>query len=569
MRKSKKWILFFFCLTALAVGIFFVCFDRPYNMHYTVEASTTQPNVLEISLDISNSILSKGKRLSLYTGDKMIALKSCVDKSGDRLPAQHLDTSIDFYLGRGGKVTLSYEVKVGSLGKHGLRGSTSENYCIFDGGEAFLLPMEFYETNYPENKAVIGQLSITMKKRSGWIEVTPYTNIQNVTWADAYDLNNNSFCMGRFILHHNNALKIYTLAQNNEEVSRSVQDGIFALYHYYADLFSVSQKNYDVILLPPSDGTDSSIIGGAGTGSVCATFHTNSKRDWELLSHRMFHAYFDSIVRRQTFHSAPYLWFYEGIATYYENRSMGFLPKDVQVSVNLKPEQEFTSLFNKYLYVRLKDPTLFSFAPMDEKNITESQAGGAKIEFLHYVQAPLVVRLMEDISFQQSKQSDSLLKYLLINKDHPDQCTYAQILKNLLGKRAEEIYHSYFLSNSILPLWSLHDDTYSQKQTLTDLNDIENQLASWMTGLPGKYPTEELNMKTIQKIENRSEFQSVLFSDGQTEQSVQNFSPVIDSLLKEYALRANICNVSFNDPELRSKLLLDAKNKAKWTAWIE
>ena len=104
---------------------------------------------------------------------------------------------------------------------------------------------------------------------------------------------------------------------------------------------------------------------------------------------------------------------------------------------------------------------------------------------------------------------------------------------------------------------------------MTDLNDIENQLASWMTGLPGKYPTEELNMKTIQKIENRSEFQSVHFSDGQTEQSVQNFSPVIDSLLKEYALRANICNVSFNDPELRSKLLLDAKNKAKWTAWIE
>ncbi len=569
MGKHKKIIIFFICLAGLAAGIFFAWYDAPYNMHYTVTASTTKANVLEISAEVSNLIFSKGKKISLYTGDKTVTIKSCIDKNGLSVPAQQTDNSVDFHLGRGAKATLAYEVQIGALGKHGLRGSISEDYCIFDGGEAFLLPMEFYKADYPENKAVIGELSITMKKRDGWTEAVPYTSIKNVTWADAYDLNNNSFCMGRFELHSVNSLKIYTLSQSSKGLSGSVQNGILALYRYYSGLFSFSGKNYNIILLPSSDKSGSSIIGGAGTGSVCATFHENNKRDWELLSHRLFHAYFDSIFRTQEFHCAPRLWFYEGIATYYENYSMRFLPEELRSSLNIQPEQQFTSLFNKYLYVRLKDPGLFSLAPMEEEAITKSEDGEAKIEFLHYVQAPLVIWLIEGLSDRQTQKSDSLLKYLLKNWNRPDRCTDTQLLSGILGERAEEVYKNYFLSDTLLPLWGLKDSTYSQKQTLSDLNSIEYDLASWMTEQPGKYPLEELNLNTVQKIESRSEFQSAGFSDQQTEQLVRGYSSVINSLLKEYSLRAHICNVPFNDSELRYKLLSDENNKAKWNAWVE
>lgn len=572
LKKQKTLFISFICLAVFFSVLSITCFDLPYNMHYTVAASTTKPDVLEISLELTNSLFSKGKEISLYTGDKAVTLKSCIDKNRFRTPVQQTDHSIDIYLGRGKKTTLSYEAQIGTMGKHGLRGSTSEDYCAFDGGEAFLLPMDFYETACPESKAVIGELSIAVKKKDGWTEATPYTSIKNVTWADAYDLNNNSFCMGLFSSHdirlNSDSLKIYTLSQSKEALTDSVQNGIFALYRYYAGLFPSSPKNYSIILLPSAEESGFSVIGGAGTGSVCAAFNPNNKRDWELLSHRMFHAYFDSIFRTKEFHSAPRLWFYEGIATYYENRSMGFLPKELQTALGIRPEQQFTSLFNRYLYVRLKDPALFSLVPMDEEKIRESESGDAKIEFLHYVQAPLVIRLMEEISYRKTQKSDFLLKYLLENKNSPDRRTYAQLLSAISGNQEEEIYQNYFLADHILPLWFLRDNTYSQEQTLSDLNDIEYQLASWIPAQSEKYPPEELNMKTVQRIQNRTAFQSVLFSDRQTEQSVRKYSATVCSLLKEHALRADICNVSLGDPDLRYKLSVE-KNKAKWNAWVE
>ncbi len=569
MRKYKKLIFLSICLAVSITVFFLVSSNCSYDLHYTVAVSATKQNVLEISVEAVNPILSTGRTITLYTGDKMLTLKSCVDQKGFNLPVQEGTDSVNFYLGRGKTANLSYEVQIGTLGKHGRRGIVSDDYCVFDGGEAFLLPMEFYQADYPENKAVVGKLSISLTGRSGWSEVAPYSDIKNVTWADAYDLNNNSFCMGRFHCNTIDSLKIYTLNESGSELPDSTKSGISALYNYYANLFSLPQKSYCVVLLPTSEEADLSVIGGAGTGSVCATFNADSKRDWELLSHRMFHAFFDGIFRTQYFHAAPRLWFYEGIATYYENYSMGVLPEMLRSSLHIQPEQQFTSLFNKYLYVKIKDPALFSLTPMDEEKIRKSENYEAKIEFLHYTQAPLVVKLIEDFSKRQSKGSDSVLKYLLKNKNNPDQFDYPRLLSGILGTDMNEVYKDYFLSDQILPLWYLQDSTYSQQQTLSDLNDIEYQLASWLGKQTGSYPAEELDMKIVQKIRNNTKFESAHFSDKEVEQSVQKYSSTIYYLLKEYALRADICNVPLTDPALREKLLLDETNKVKWNTWVE
>lgn len=569
MRKYKKFIFLSICLAAVITVFFLVSSNCSYDLHYTVAVSGTKQNVLEISVEAVNPIYAEGRTIALYTGDKTLALKSCVDQQGFNLPVQESADSVNFYLGRGKKAKLSYEVQIGSLGKHGRRGIVTDDYCVFDGGEAFLLPMEFYQADYPENKAVVGKLSISLMGRSGWSEAVPYTDIKNVTWADAYDLNNNSFCMGRFYCSTIDSLKIYTSAESSSELTDSTKSGILALYNYYANLFSSLQKNYCVILLPTSDGSDLSVIGGAGTGSVCATFNADSKRDWELLSHRMFHAFFDDIFRTQYFHAAPRLWFYEGMATYYENYSMGILPEMLRTSLYIQPEQQFTSLFNKYLYIKLKDPSLFSLTPMDEENIRKSENYEAKIEFLHYTQAPLVVKLIEDSSNRQSKKSDSILRHLLKNKNNPEQYDYTRLLSEILGTDMNEVYKDYFLSDQILPLWYLQDSTYSQQQTLSDLNDIEYQLASWLGKQTGNYPAEKVDMKTVQKIQNNTKFKSAHFSDWNVEQSVHKYSSPIYLLLKEYALRADICNVPLTDPALRERLLLDEANKVKWNTWVE
>ena len=119
---------------------------------------------------------------------------------------------------------------------------------------------------------------------------------------------------------------------------------------------------------------------------------------------------FDSRIPTQTFHAAPNLWFYEGLATYYENASMSALPEKQREQLGIRPEWQFQSLFNRYLTIRIKDPALFSFAPMDEALISESE--GRK-EFLHYIQAPLVVKLVEDRASELSGQQDAVLHAIL------------------------------------------------------------------------------------------------------------------------------------------------------------
>lgn len=569
MKKRYVIVLLTAGLIILGSVSALLLLDFPYQLHYTVSPSQTKPNTLTITMDVQSSLFSRGKAITFYTGDKAVTLKASTDGGGLQFPVSQQEDNIGLYLGRAKKVTLIYEVQIASSGKHGYRGYSTENYCVFDGGQAFLLPMEYYQEGYPPDKAVVGRLSVTMKARRGWLSVFPYTELKNVTWFDAYSLNSDSFFMGACtLIGEKDGLKIYAVSQSEKAIQDTAVKGIAALYNYYADLFSFRQKPYQVILLPSAGESGFSVIGGAGTGSVCATFDPAKRRDWELLSHRMFHAYFDTALRVQEIHKAPRLWFYEGLVTYYENRSMAQLPKEIQVSADIRPEQEFTSLFNKYLYMRTKDAAQFSLAPMEEQRIRDSKEGGPQIEFLHYIQAPLVVRMIEDLNEKRTGKHDALLMELLKNRGSSSLLSWRELLARVLGNDAEPVYQKYFLSNEFLPLWYLRDSNYSEQRTLNDLNDIDYLLATWMMSQQGQIPYEELNLTTVRKIKDRPEWGLIHFSDSQTEQNIEKYSPVIHALLKEYALRANICNLSLNNPALRNKLLLDKDNIVRWDAWM-
>lgn len=570
MKKRHTIVLLTIGLIMLGSFAALLLLDFPYHLHYTVSPSQTKPNTLNITMEVQNSLFSRGKTITLYTGDKAVTLKSSTDGGGLQFPVSQQEDTIELYLGRAKKASLIYEAQIASPGKHGYRGYSTENYCAFDGGQAFLLPMEYYQEGYPPDKAVVGRLSVTMKARRGWLQVLPYIELKNVTWFDAYSLNSNSFFMGLCtLIGEKDGLKIYAASKNEKAISGTAAKGISALYDYYADLFSFPKKPYQVILLPTVGESGLSVIGGAGTGSVCATFDPAKRRDWELLSHRMFHAYFDTVLPVQEIHKAPRLWFYEGLVTYYENRSMVQLPKEIQTLAGIRPEQQFTSLFNKYLYIRTKDAAQFSLAPMEEQRIRDSEEGGAQIEFLHYVQAPLIVHLIEDLDDKRAGTHDALLTELLKSRGSSSLSSWHELLVRVLGNSAETIYQKYFLSNELLPLWYLRDGSYSEQQTLTDLNDIDYLLATWMTPQQGQIPYEELNLTAVRKIKERPEWEDIHFSDSQTEQSIEKYSTVIHTLLKEYALRAKICNISWNDPALRNKLILDEGNKAKWNTWVK
>lgn len=564
MAHKGRWALAGGVLLLLltAAALFFTV-DQKYDLSYAVSAPQARANTLQVALEVQSTPFSKDRTVSLYIGGKDVTVQSCTGMDGLSLPAQKTEDTISFALGRGEKVTLIYQVPLGTPGKHGQRGAVRDEYCVFDGGQALVLPMEFYQDGFPQEEAVVRSLRVSLNPREGWAAVLPFEELRDVSWADAYDLNNDAFAMGDFVLStppdRTGGAEVYCISDGEDSLSKVAAENIAALRAYYTERFG-REHPYKIILLPAEDAD---VIGGAGAHSVCATFDEAKRRDWELLSHRMFHAYFDSAVRTQTFHAAPNLWFYEGLATYYENASMAVLPEGQREILDIRPQWQFQSLFNRYLYIKLKDPALFSFAPMDEAQIAESE--GRK-EFLHYIQAPLVVKLAEDRAAKRNGKPDAILHAILAEPD--GEFMPASFLIGLLGEEGGEVYNRWFQSDELLPLWEITDSDYPEQRALDDITDVETMLASWMAQQLGQYPCDLPDLETARQLESKAEFQEAVFADAETEQLAADHCPVVWTLLKEYALRAQVCGVPFDEPMLRYRLLADEENLQKWEDWL-
>ena len=239
MKHRGRWIALGGILAILAAAIVAVCVvDPKYDLHYTVSAPEVKANTLEVVLEVHNSPLSRGKTVSLYIGDKDVTVQSCTGADGVSLPAHQTEDFLTFELGRGADVSLVYQVPLGASGKHGQRGMVQEEYCVFDGGQALLLPMEFYQDGFPQDEAVVRSLRVALKAREGWTVILPFEELQDVTWADAYNLNNDAFAMGNFTQYfpaeQTGGAAVYGVAGEEGQFPQEVASGISALRAYYA-----------------------------------------------------------------------------------------------------------------------------------------------------------------------------------------------------------------------------------------------------------------------------------------------------------------------------------------------
>ena len=127
-------------------------------------------------------------------------------------------------------------------------------------------------------------LRVSLKAREGWTAILPFEELQDVTWADAYNLNNDAFAMGNFAQYfpaeQTGGAAVYGVAGEEGQFPQEVASGIATLRAYYAERFGTEEQPYQIILLPTEEGD---VIGGAGVHSVCATFDAADRRDWELL----------------------------------------------------------------------------------------------------------------------------------------------------------------------------------------------------------------------------------------------------------------------------------------------
>ena len=191
---------------------------------------------------------------------------------------------------------------------------------------------------------------------------------------------------------------------------------------------------------------------------------------------------------------------------------MGALPEAQREVLDIRPEWQFNSLFNRYLTIKIKDPALFSFAPMDEADLSESTG---RTEFLHYIQAPLVVKLVEDRAEERSGGKDAVLRAVL--EKGGEDFSLRRSWAELLGEDGGAVYNRWFQSEELLPMWEDADPAYPEERALEDVADVEVMLASWMTSQLGQYPCDLPDWETACQLEDIPAFQEASFADAETE----------------------------------------------------
>ncbi|MDR2611451.1 MAG: hypothetical protein LBG06_00930, partial [Deltaproteobacteria bacterium] len=477
-----KLTIVFIALTVILVAVAcFLTLNLPPRFDYAVSVADATAQILRVKMTVSAPFFCQDDQTAVYLGDKNVSDLSVADARGR---AEELflseDGVVTVPIARGSKTTITYEAQIGMPGKHGNRGALTDHYAVFDGEQILLFPVAFYMNDDDYVRAGIGRIGLRFDFPADWQALVPVKSVSNPRWIDVYNLSKNAFAFGRFdTVYSGGGLHVYSLENGGE----SDAAGFPELYSYYRDLFGGAPGEFNVVLLPP-DSPDGKIIGGAGTGTVAASFDRASLRDWQLLAHRMFHAFYDTLAPYAAVHTPPNLWLNEGLATYYENMAMDALPPDIKTAVGADADKQFALLFDQFLYAKIRDPYTYGIAPIDEGGADSE----AVTEFIHYYEAPLVVKAFEDLSKRLGNDPDALLRYTL------DESAFATIAPfqaafDLLGSDADAFAENYISGVEIPDLWNLKPYQPSSPEALLKaLNDVEWHLGSWQQTKAAAYP---------------------------------------------------------------------------------
>ena len=549
-------------------------------IYFSITNINIKEKIIDINLKIDN--LSNIIDVMLYKGNtKLVNIisENEVKEEAEYIKIKNIKERLD----------ISYTVKIGNLGKHGQNGEIDENLINFSGDQILILPMEILRADDIKLNELVNEISIEYGELLNKKDVIiPYEkNIDNkkITlckspkWHNIYELMKSCYAFSEFKNIQNDSKKehIKILTNNNQiysehrikntikqevNLKEEISYEINKLCNYYEKLFDYKLQNLSIILLDKNKDNKEYILGGAGRTIIGATFDSKNKRDWQLLSHRLFHAYMDSSITLRQMHMTPQLWITEGLATYHENMALESLDKNLRTKLNIDFNKEIKKIYRRYLYLRLKDVNTLAIVPMEEGNIKSH----GKIEFLHYTQAPLIIKMIEDISAKFGL-SNSFIKYLKNTSE--DSFNIKSMFDYTLRNHCNEFAYEYLFNANVIPLWSLGTCNDERKEVIIqELNEYENLLWSWFIKEDELYSKEVISSEKLDELTFHANMLNLKFEDTLLEQYVNEFSNVIYKLLKTYVLRIRVCKVNSMNSRLRYNLYENKECIKLWKDYI-
>ena len=571
--KYSLIIIVILLLTAISSLLFLLFHTQPYTLDYVVAPLSVNDQSIEVSVTLNNIRWHQKGQIELCKTKTAYDI-TCYDNKGNDIGYLENDDFIVISTTNASSVKIIYKVRLGGVDKHGYRGGLYDDMLVFDGEYVLMIP-HVASTGIDEDiRKQISSVTISYEVPDSWIRVIPFivtdangmlmTEKTDPAGSDFYELLKACYAFGRFEedVYEKDGIKLslYIDSEYSPLDVELAQQGISSLYAYYYSLFGYAPPELSIVLLRQDPYDGAYLMGGNGSQVLGSTFNPGIARDWQLMGHRFFHSFYNVKGDPTDFLSPGRLWFYEGLSSYYENMSMDALPASIRDGLDLGSQNGLYSLFNRYVYMYIKDSYL-RLTPLGEEEIL--QIPGLS-EFLHYIQAPLVIKGIEDLSYAIYGSYDRMLRYIIGEKDSKisdlvDILTYAM-------NESAQVFAEYFIAgNELLPLWYIANEVEEDPdKVISDLNDIEYTLYTWLSLTDPDYPADIVFGKDLDSFVYAARDNNVHFASDETEDNILRSSFIVYAQLMKYALRAEVCGIAFDDPELRYKLLGDAEKSAVW-----
>lgn len=557
MRKVMSLTVILVILSALMI-IGGSALERKWNavhMDYEIQPMW-EDNGLQVSLVIGSKVPID------FTIPGQSGLKNllCVGGSGQVLDFDETEEGFRLREKPEGPIKISFEVPLGRVGKHGKNGGVASNYIVFEGGQFLILPQDIANATAHN----VYDLNICYNKiPSNWKGLIPYpknkeqrqTQVKDIQWSQLYNIARSSYAFGAFkeVSTKEKRLNVYCLDQSSFEEKSLIGDNINRLYEFYIEKFGFSAK-VNLLLLEE----EMKLIGGSGYPTISASFNPKHRRDWELLSHRLFHSFFESKEATGSMHMPPQLWFFEGLATYYENRSMEALSNELKEKLGYADGQGLMELYERYTYGYYKDTETCRIVPMQEEAIIRPE----QVEFLHYTLAPLIIENMVEWQKALGKKEDLALDYVLRNRQKA--VTVKDILTKTLADQSVDFAKAYLFNNEYMTLNFAGLASRDQEEIVKSLQVYEDTMSSWAGS---RFPLDRLSTEYSENVNNFA-LKNQLVNSEYYQQGIDQSMPVVFGLLNYEDIRKQVLGLK-GEELWRQKALVDEEKIVTWKTFIE
>lgn len=341
-----------------------------------------------------------------------------------------------------GEFDVRYFVAAGGEGRHGRQGFIGEDFASSD-GRLFLIP---------ENSASYAHIELAFQLPKKWRAVVPFVRsggkfiIRSGEMKAMDQLRQAGYAFGHFNSHvksmQGTALAIHTSANWPAAYQNDLVQKTARLFAYLQKHYAFQPKQYDITWTPQApDG--SQIYGTSWAYGVQYEMPQQPLRNWEFLVHRILHAINKYFPTGMLIAAKEDEWFNEGWASYLEI--------EATAATGLAPDAaRWNDLYQRYLN------TLRRFPEYDLPLAQESLSQGETTEYLHYIKAPLAVKMLEFYLHSKGggKLSDAMAQIVKQYGKMQGAVPLRAALEQFTGVALDEFWQQQVRqSGHVIPVW--------------------------------------------------------------------------------------------------------------------